>query len=195
MNRRPPVFRRCIQVLVVLAGCKESPSKLAPPPPGPVTVVDKVGATIAELRPGRPCRATIGARELIVGGPPLVATVGASTWNGSEEANGTVLVKDDIRRARIYPFTKADELAIFDMHGVAQVRIAVAKGVATVQDKASVPVRTLSAAKGAIVESDGSYTINGTDDLVLAALLSAPEVDPDVRMLAACQRVLLKGTK
>jgi hypothetical protein len=198
MNPRSPVFRRCIHVLVLLAGCKESPSKVTPPPPGPVTVTDKLGAPIAEVRPGHPCRGRIGAEELIVGGPPLIATLGATTWKGSDEANGTVLLRDDERVARIYPVGKPDETAVFDMHGIAQIRVAVAKGVATVQDRASVPVRTLSAdkgAKGAIVTSDGSYMINGTDDLVLAALLSAPEVDPDVRMLAACQRVLLKGTK
>jgi hypothetical protein len=105
-------------------------------------------------------------------------------------------MKDDERVARIFPVGKPDETAVFEaLGGVAQIRVAVAKGAATVSNKASVPVRRLSVAKGAIVANDGSYTINGTDDLVLAALLSAPEVDPDVRMLAACQRVLVKGTK
>jgi hypothetical protein len=35
-------------------------------------------------------------------------------------------------------------------------------------------------------------TIRGTHDLVLAALIASQELEPEVRMLAACDRVLRK---
>ena len=78
------------------------------------------------------------------------------------------------------------------MHGIAQVRVAVTGDVAAVEDKASRPVRKLTRAGEQITSSDPALTITGTQDLVLAALLSAPELLPEVRMLAACERVLAK---
>jgi hypothetical protein len=190
------VFRRSAYVLVVLVGCKDSPSQITPPPP-PVSVVvkDAAGATLAELRPGHPCRATIGPQELIVGGPPLVATLGSTKWTGASEPNGTILTRDDERIARVFPVGDAAAGSVFDLHGVAQVRVAVAGQTATVENKASIPVRKLTRAGDTISSSDPALTITGTDDLILAALLSAPELLPEVRMLAACERVLVKGLK
>ena len=52
------------------------------------------------------------------------------------------------------------------------------------------PVRRLTLAGDKITADDPAMTITGTSDLVLAALLSAPELLPEVRALAACQRVL-----
>jgi hypothetical protein len=40
----------------------------------------------------------------------------------------------------------------------------------------------------------GDMTVTGTHDLLLAAVLSAPELGPEVRALAACHR-LLPSTK
>jgi hypothetical protein len=190
------VFRSCSYVLVVLAGCKESPSKITPPAEVvSVVVQDNGGAILAELRPGHPCRATIGPQELIVGGPPLVATLGTTKWTGATEVNGTTLSRDAEPIARVFPVGDAASGAVFDLHGVAQLRVAVAGQTATVQDKASIPVRTLTRAAGKITSSGPALSITGTDDLILAALLSAPELLPEVRMLAACERVLVKGLK
>jgi hypothetical protein len=190
------VFRRSAYVLVLLAGCKDSPSKIAPPPQTATVVVkDAGGATLAELRPGRPCRATIGPQELIIGGPPLVATLGSTKWTGAHEPNGTMLSRDDERIARVFPVGDAVTGSVFDLHGIAQVRVAVTGQTATVENKASIPIRKLTRAGDSISSSDPALTITGTDDLILAALLSAPELLPEVRMLAACERVLVKGLK
>src|SRR5690606_2144039 len=110
-------------VLVALAACKDKQSKFAEPTP--IVVKDAGGATLAELRPGRPCRATIGPSELIVGGPPLVATFGSTRWWGSREDNGTILMRDDERIARIYPVGDMTSGAVFDLSGIAQARIKV----------------------------------------------------------------------
>jgi hypothetical protein len=187
------VSRGYLYVLLVLTGCRDNPSKLASPTP--VVVKDAAGATLAEIRPGRPCRATIGPEELIVGGPPLIATLGATQWTGTQEENGTILLRDNERIARIHPVGDASTGSVFDMKGIAFVRVKVTGQTATVEDKASVPVRKLALGKDSITSTDPAVTITGTDDLVLAALLSAPELLPEVRMLAACERVLLKEAK
>jgi len=194
------VFRSSAYVLVLLAGCKDPPSKAAPPAQAvaasaTVVVKDAGGTTLAELRPGRPCRATIGTQELIVGGPPLVAMLGSTKWTGVDEPNGTVLVRDTERIARVFPIGDASSGAVFDLHGIAQARVAVTGQTATVENKASIPVRKLTRAGETITSTDPALTITGTDDLILAALLSAPELLPEVRMLAACERVLVKGLK
>lgn len=150
---------------------------------------------LAELKRSRPCRATIGPLELIVGGPPLVATLGSTQWAGQSEPNGTILVRDGERIARVYPVGDPKASAVFDLKGVAQARVEVTGQTAIVQNAATVPVRRLTLADGKITSDDPAMTITGTDDLVLAALLSAPELLPEIRMLAACERVLLKGTK
>jgi hypothetical protein len=194
------VFLRCFYrlaaSLVVVTGCQDKASKVSPPvAPADVIVRDAGGAVVAELKVTRPCRATIGPLELIVGGPPLVATVGSTQWTGQTEPNGTLLIRDGERIARIFPVGDATAGAVFDLKGVAQARIEVTGETAVVKNAATVPVRRLTLASGTITADDPALTITGTDDLVLAALLSAPEVLPEIRMLAACERVLVKGMK
>jgi hypothetical protein len=74
-------------------------------------------------------------------------------------------------------------------------RIAVDGGKATVADATGRIVHSLivgSAAGGAGTTITLDKTIiTGTNDLVLAALLAAPEVAPELRMMAACERVLV----
>jgi hypothetical protein len=191
------VLRSRVHVLVLLAGCKDPQQQgKAPPAPKPATpivVKDASGATVAELTPIRPCRATVGPQELIVGGPPLVATLGTTKWTGTSEPNGTVLLRDADRIARVYPVGDPASGGVYDLQGVAKIRVKVNGSVATVEDGASIPVRKLTAAPGQITADSPALTITGTDDLILAALLSAPELLPEVRMLAACERVLAKG--
>jgi hypothetical protein len=182
--------------LAAFSGCNE-PGSAAQPQAQPlaapdIRVTDAQGSVLAELKQTRPCRATIGPQELLIGGPPLVTTLGSTKWDGLDEPNGTILTRDGERIARIYPVGDAATGAVFDMHGIAQVRVAVAGDVASVEDKASRPVRKLTRAGDKITSSDPALTITGTQDLVLAALLSAPELLPEVRMLAACERVLAK---
>jgi hypothetical protein len=185
------VFRRLL--LVALAGChgkKEAP----PPEPVSVQVRDASGVLVAELRPLRPCRGSVGPVDLIVGGPPLVATVGNTQWTGSAATNGTVLSRDGQPVVRVYPVGDAQSAAVLDSHGVALVRVAATAQAAVVSNAASVPVRNLKSEGATITVDAPALTITGTHDLVLAALLSAPELPPEVRVLAACERVLVKDS-
>jgi hypothetical protein len=180
-------------LLLAALGCqgkKEAP----PPPPTPIQVRDASGVLVAELRPLRPCRGTIGPIELIVGGPPLLANVGGTQWTGSAGGNGTTLVRDQESIARVYPVGDALQAAVLDMRGVAVVRIAVNGAAAVVSDAATVPVRNLKLDGDTIKTDEPKLTITGTKDLVLAGLLSAPELLPEVRVLAACERVLVKDS-
>lgn len=190
---------RLVLLLAVLGcavgshGCQ---GKKAAPPPEPVAIQvrDTSGVLVAELRPIRPCRGSIGPVDLIVGGPPLVANLGTTEWKGSAAENGTTLLRDGQPVARVFPVGDPNAAAVLDMQGVALARIAVTGAVATVSNAASVPVRNLRREAATIVTDQPPLTVTGTNDLVLAALLSAPELSPEVRVLAACERVLVKDS-
>lgn len=182
---------RSLLLLALVVGCQSK--KQAPPPePVPVQVRDSSGVLVAELKPLRPCRGSIGPVDLIVGGPPLLATLGDTKWTGSTAANGTTLARNGQAVARVFPVGDATAAAVLDMQGVALARIAVAGQTATVSDAASVPVRNLKLSGTSITSDEPKLTITGTEDLILAALLSAPELMPEVRIIAACERVLAK---
>lgn len=181
-------------LLVALAGCQGKHETPAPPPPTPVEARDASGVLVAELRPLRPCRGAIGPIELIVGGPPLVANVGGVQWTGAAAGNGTTLSRDGQAVARVFPVGDPVAVAVLDPQGVALARIAVTGQTATVSNAASVPVRNLRVDGDAIKSDDPALTVTGTKDLVLAGLLTAPELSPQVRILAACERVLVKDS-
>jgi hypothetical protein len=195
------VFRRLAYVLVALAGCKDPNSKATEPAPAsPIVIKDAGGAVVGELKPTRPCRATIGPLEMIIGGPPLVATLGSTKWTGLDEgtaanSNGTMLMRDAERIARVFPVGDPASGAVLDTQGVAKVRVKVTGKVASLEDGSAIPIRKLTLSDDKITADSPALTITGTQDLVLAALFSAPELLPEVRMLAACERVLLKGPK
>ena len=153
-----------------------------------VTARDAQGQVIAELRPGHPCRATIGPVDMQIGGSPLVAQVGDARWSGETRPNGTTLAKNGTAVARVE--TRGAEVDVWDPRGIAMVKITVADGAATVADAASRLVRRVSAKAGALSIDSPPVTVTGTTDPALAALLTAPELPPEVRMLAACERVL-----
>lgn len=194
MNRRS-VRSCCIYVLAAI-GCQ---AKSDPPPapalPEAVVVRDSKGTTLAELRPGHPCRATIGPVELLVGGPPLVAQNGDTRWVGDDEGNGTMLSRNNTPVARIFPVGDPSAAAVLDPEGVAMVRVQKGGGDVTVSNGAGQTVRQLhTRVDGGVVIDKPAATASGTKDLVLVALLTAPELAPEVRMIAACQRVLVKGS-
>jgi hypothetical protein len=190
MKRRSTMRSLLLLALVACQGKQEAP----PPAPIAVQVRDTSGVLVAELRPLRPCRGSIGPVDLIVGGPPLVANLGGTEWKGSAADNGTTLIRDGVSIARVYPIGNPSSVSVLDMHGVALARIAVTGAVATVTNAASVPVRNLRLDGDAIKADQPVLTITGTKDLLLAALLSAPELSPEVRVLAACERVLVKDS-
>jgi hypothetical protein len=195
------VFARSIYLLApagILAafGCQATPDAPAQAPlPASVTVHDPRGTTIAELRPGHPCRATIGPVELIIGGPPLVAQVGDTRWSGDTGSNGTTISRGTEAIARVFPVGDPTRVSVIDPQGVALLRVTLSGGDATVANAAGQTVRRLHTKVGGEIVSDPpAASATGTNDLVLVALLSAPELAPEVRMLAACERVLVKGS-
>lgn len=187
-----PRRRLCISI-VALAACNGGSKQAEPAAPTPVEVRDAQGV-IAELQPIRPCRAKVYGQEMIVGGPPILSQLGSAKWMGTDGSNGTTFDKDGERIARLYPASDPNKAAVIDTHGVALMRVSVEGDKAIVSDAASIPVRNLVRQEKSIsVDAPIALTVTGTDDLVLAALLTAPELVPEVRMLAACERVLVKG--
>jgi hypothetical protein len=157
-------------------------------------VRDSAGKVVAQLRPGHPCRATVDHIEMLIGGPPLVAQDGEVRWSGEAAETGTMLLRDGSPFARVFPTIDPAALAVFDPTGVALVRVAAAANAATISNAGGTVIRKLARTGDAIATDPPSFTISGTSDLVLAAVLSAPELVPEVRGLAACDRLLEKGS-
>jgi hypothetical protein len=158
------------------------------------------GSLLASVRPGRPCRATIGPNEMIVGGPPLVSQLGDTRWTGETTKTGTLVSRDNALVARFFPVGDAAAAGIYDPTGVAMERIALEAGKVTVTDASSrithtLAVKAAGSVANAVAVDDGKTTITGTDDLVLAALIGTTDVAPELRMLAACERVLVQRHK
>jgi hypothetical protein len=188
------VFIRCLSATALYAtlGCQGKAQETPAPTPAPaaIEVRDGKGTVIAQLRPGHPCRATVDRLEMFVGGPPLVSQHGDERWTGQQATNGTTLLRDGAQVARVFPTGSAGELGVFDPSGVALVRIVAAKDAANVSAPNGTLIRQLARKGDAIAADPGEFTISGTRDLVLAAVLSAPELVPEVRALVACERVL-----
>jgi hypothetical protein len=175
---------RCLPI-TLLAACHGS-TPTAPTAPRAVEVRDTHGAMVARVTLGHPCRATVGNMELIVGGPPLVADEGSTHWTGEDAPNGTTLRQNGEAVARIH----ANQL--FDAQGVPLLRV-------TGDDIANGAGRIL---RTAIVVPDpnshriviGDLAVAGlpgrSDDVALAAMLTASEASSEIRALAACHYVL-----
>ncbi len=179
-------------LLLVLLACQAKARELPDPAPAAVEVRDAQGEVVASVRPGRPCRGTVGTTELLVGSSPLVSQVGDVRWHGDVRPNGTMLLRDDREIARVAD--AAGELGVYDPAGIPIVRIAATGTGATVADHASRVVHRATLQPKAVTIDAPALVVTGTRDAMLAALLSAPEVQPEVRVLAACER-LAKGSR
>ena len=122
---------------LLLLGLLACQGKQEPPPPAAasVQVRDSSGVLVAELRPIRPCRGSIGPVDLIVGGPPLVANLGSTEWKGSAADNGTTLYRDGQPVVRVFPTGDPKTVSVLDLHGIALARIALRE--AKVGDRAA----------------------------------------------------------
>jgi hypothetical protein len=143
------------------------------------------GAMVARVVAGHPCRAEVDGDELLVGTAPLVAQVGASRWSGDEAATGTTLRKDGEPIVRIRD--SADLVEVFDPQGGAMFHVL---GDGTVANPRGEVIRRAEQTIAAIRVGDSVVT--GTTDLPVAMLLTAPELIPEVRALAACHRLALR---
>ena len=184
---------RCICLLPLL-GCQ---TKADPPAVDPTVMVEVRDGTklVASVRPGRPCRASIGPLEMIIGGPPLISQLGATQWTGKDGANGITLAREGDPVARIFPIDDRSTVGVFDLNGVAMLRAQATPAGATVSDAASRPLRMLAMTGSTIKTDHPELVVTGTHDVLLASVLTAPELAPEIRMLAACERVLVTEKK
>ena len=169
---------RALAVALPVVGCQGAePSK--PKPTAPIEVLDATKSVVARVVYGHPCRATVEGVEMLVGGPPIVAQLGADRWTGAKAENGTTFSKNDQVVARIH----AKQL--FGEGGIPIVRVLDNGDIA---DKSNALLRKAVANTNSVTVGD--LTITGTTDIVLAAMLSAKEALPEVRALVACNYLL-----
>jgi hypothetical protein len=175
----------------LLFACRSPASQPAPSPVQTPTIEvrDDHNGVDGELRVGHPCRTRIGPIELQIGGPPLVAQLGDTRLAGTTAGagSGTTLTRDGQPMARVATSSDGSAVDIFDPSGAQTVHIDRDGSGATISDPSGRVLHRVVAKADALV-LDESPTIHGTRDAVLAALFTAPEVVPEVRMLAGCER-------
>jgi len=143
------------------------------------------GTTSARIVPGHPCRADIDGNELLIGTEPLVMQVGNSRWSGDAAADGTTLRKDGAAFVRLHDTPDAG-VEVFDPHGGAILLVTADGALANARGEI---LRRAAPTSAAI--KIGDSVVTGTSDLVLGVLITAPELIPEVRALAACHRLSL----
>ena len=187
----------CVLALALGAGCQ---GRSEPDLPRPTVIEARVaGAVTARVTVGHPCRAEVDSDELLVGSSPLVAQVGNSRWAGDDAG---VLSKDGRPIVRMHD--QANGIDVLDPAGVVLVSVSsdgvVANATGVVLRRAAVLSPSGSAANRGSASGEGTIkvgdaTVTGTSDAALAAVLTAPELIPEVRALAACRRLFAMETK
>jgi len=163
----------------VLACQDPTPASARAREPTAIEARDARGAIVARVTIGQPCRATVDGVELIVGSSPFVAQHGADRFTAQVAPNGTTFFKNDDVVARIH----AKQL--FDHQGIPLLRVLDSGDIA---DGASALVRRAVATNNNVTVGD--LTVSGTNDVVLAAMLTAREATPEVRALVACHLLM-----
>lgn len=175
------------------------------------------GATVvARVVAGHPCRAEIDGNELLVGTEPLVAQVGNTRWSGEDTGGDTTLRRDGTALVRLHDLPATPEgaeggaggagaagsagaagpagtatlqaghggIEILDPQGATLLRVSADGAVANARGEI---LRRAEASRLAIKIGDSIVT--GTSDPALGVLVTAPELIPEVRALAACHRL------
>ncbi|MGE0869556.1 MAG: hypothetical protein AB7P03_13405 [Kofleriaceae bacterium] len=183
------MFIRSGVLVALAAGCQ---GQSAPKPVPPAEVVATVqGRVRARVIASRPCRATVDNVELMVGLDPIVAQVGATTWTGEIGSNGTTLHRDQTAVARLTSIAPLDGLAVIGADGITIIRVETAGDTASIIGGDGAVRRKARREAQSIVIGDAVVT--GTQDLGLAALIAAQDVEPEVRALAACQHLIAQS--
>lgn len=145
------------------------------------------GATVARVVASRPCRAEIDGNELLIGTDPLVAQVGSTRWSGDDGAGGTTLRKDGAAIARLRDTPDhgtGSGIEVLDPQGGAMLLVTAEGAISNARGEV---LRRAQATRTAI--QIGESVVTGTSDLALGVLITAPELIPEVRALAACHRL------
>ena len=184
MNR-PPVSLCRVLALALIAGCQGKSEPDLPRSPPPVIEARSAGTTIARITAGHPCRADVDGNELLIGTEPLVAQVGNSRWSGdpADAATGTTLRRDGAPIVRIHDLQDTG-IEIFDPQGSAILHVS---GDGAIANARGDILRRAETVRATI--KIGESVVTGTSDLALAVLITAPELIPEVRALAACNRL------
>jgi len=185
------VFPHAVLVsLAALAGCQAESSRDSGPKPAPAAIElrEADGTVSARVVRGQPCRATVDGIELLVGTQPLVAQAGDVRWSGELTASGTLIRRNDTVVARVYPDDQPAELGLYSADGIALFSAKIIGDKADLVSGAGAVVATAQKQpKGGV--KVGGRMVTGTDDVLLAALVAAPDAGPEVRGLAACHRL------
>ena len=175
--------------MLALAACQAKDA--APVAPRAIEARDASGAVVASLVPGKPCHVSIqagGALAVEVAGPPLAADVAGVHWTGDHRDNGTTVARAGVAIARVYGHEAT--LSLFDPAGVPMLRVDEHAGAVDVSDAGRRLLRHVTPKGDALAVDSPALTVTGTRDAQLVALLVSPELAPELRMLAACERVL-----
>lgn len=181
--------RLVVLSLAAIAGCQgQSSHDSAPKAPATVEVREADGKVSGRVTASHPCRATIDGLEMLVGTEPLVVQLGDVRWSGDLTASGTMVRRNDTVMARIYPDDEPGAIGLYTAEGVAIFTAKIAGDKADLISGAGAVVATAQKQpKGGV--KVGERTVSGTDDVLLAAMLAAPDAPPEVRGLAACHRL------
>jgi hypothetical protein len=186
MNPRPVSHAR-VRILAILpailAGCQGKSEPDPPRPPPPVVEARSGGTMTARIVASHPCRADIDGNELLIGTQPLVAQVGNTRWSGEDTDDGTTLRKDGAAIIRLRD-TRDTGFEIFDAQGAAILQVTADGAISNAHGEI---LRRAEPLRAAI--RIGDAVVSGTNDIALGVLVTAPELIPELRGLAACHRL------
>jgi len=196
----PPVPQRVLALSLliglwgpgVLGACQGKSEPDPPRTPRLVIEARSFGSSVARIVAGHPCRAEVEGEELLIGTEPLVAQVGNSRWSGITSSAGsdagTTLSRDGQPMVRIRDVAEhGDGVDVFDPRGSVILHVS---GDGAIANGRGEVVRRAQAERAAV--KIGDSVVVGTTDVALAVLITAPELVPEVRGLAACQRLFAK---
>jgi hypothetical protein len=167
-------------------GCQGKSEPDLPRPPRPVIEARASGSIAVRIVSGHPCRADIDGNELLIGTEPLVTMVGSTRWTGDDSDAGTTLRKDGAPVVRLLDRQDVG-LEVFDPAGAAILRVSDNGEIANARGEVLRRAESIHAAVKV-----GDTVVTGTTDIALAVLITAPELIPEVRGLAACHRLFVR---